>query len=489
VQQMDQESYLESAGFIITDGEERDESSVEYSSFEFQEGSQGKNSELFEQDTAFAPVGHESIEKATKKSYRFNFFALEDEVNKYYQEVRSCESDIKSVEYSSAVGHLYKALSDLTYGIFCVNPPFVYKKRGLDPYNHACNHALDIVDRVRSKTIDWDPSKRQAWTSYLKLSTRYFYTVMPTLPEHTTKSLDQVFEEIEAKLNDTSNVKKLDDSPSHVTYQDNSQIVKNGFSDQLYVLLRAYCPEDRIFQLMPLAISSIKYNFEVNKEVTRFKCLLLNLIKRLSAFHHATEHVEPSILPESLDQSVVTLLLLNFASYQNQNSSVPFDLVSSLDFHSLMRLAATSGGKVLRIPTVRELETVIASSVAMSSMLLDGTSFKEARMKAKNIIGFRSNVRSLNRFMKSMRDCLRPENSQIILYLNKTNGDSFLSDLIKSFKTSNRAMTKILDRMEAEIASLTPEQLLEYLKTLDTSEKKLLSFLERMINIKDLRIV
>jgi hypothetical protein len=426
--------------------------------------------------------------KAAKKTYRFDFYALEDEVNKYYKEVRATEHNVESDEYAAAVGHLYKALSELAYRIFCVNPPFVYKKRGLDPYNNACNHALDIVERVRSKTIDWDPEKRQAWTSYLRLSTRYFYTVMPTLPDYTTKSLDEVFEEIESKLNDVSSL-NLEDSPSHVTYQDNSQLLKGGFVDHLYLLLRTYCPKDDILRLIPITITSIKYDLEVNEEVSRFKCLVLNLIKRLTDFHNATEHVEPSILPDSLDKSVITLLLLNFASYQNQNSTIPFDLVSSLDFHSLMRLAATSGGKFIRIPTVRELETVIASSVALSSMLLDGSTFREARIKAKSVIGFRSNVRSLNRFMKNMRDCLSPANSQILLCLNKSGGASFLSDLIKSFKTSNRAMVKILDRMESEISSLSSEELLEYLKTLDTSEKKLLSFLERMINIQELKIM
>jgi hypothetical protein len=237
--------------------------------------------------------------------------------------------------------------------------------------------------------------------------------------------------------------------------------------------------EDDFIAMLPLISSCIKYKFNINKGVTRSVALVINIIKRLSEYYDQSSTLQATTLAGSLDKSVLSWILLNYASNEDE-CPIPFDLVSCLDFQSMLRLATTCGGQDLRIPTLDEVEAVVGSAVALSSMLLDGATLRDARLRAKDIVKFKFNVRRLNKHLKGMESCIYPSNANSIFLINKGDKLGFLSELIKNFKAFSRNTLKVFDRMESEIYSLSSKELLEYLNTLDASENRLLGFLRRI---------
>ena len=170
------------------------------------------------------------------------------------------------------------------------------------------------------------------------------------------------------------------------------------------------------------------------------------------------------------------------------NQLIPMELMASMDFFSLVRLSAFIGGQEIRIPTVDEIESVVASAVALSSMLTEGVDSKNARQGAKRYVGYKHDIRRLNKFIKSMIENLSLSDNLILKYLGTDSESTFFHDLLQNLNSVSDCQSKILDNLNNKIVGSTPESLLNYLSELDDSERKIVTFVERLIKFKSAQL-
>jgi hypothetical protein len=421
------------------------------------------------------------------KGYRYNFRLREDMVNKYYQLVRKSESYPESDAYKKSVSRLYKSVADLAFAIFRVDPPEHLVKSNGDFYDMACEYSLYLTQRIQKRRLDWNPEIRHAWTKYIRLNTKFIYHTLP-VTQSKFLSLDHLLDELDCLLesNDLEDIHTP--LPDSVTYQDPRDLLRREFFDKVMIILKTYYTDKEIQKYIPLVVSSLLYDFNIPDDAERFKSLLLIMIRRVSVIYKSSDYLKPTGLTQSVDRSVITLVLLSYMTRPDINKTLPFELVSSLDFHSIVRLSMMAGGKTLYIPSVDDIELVVASAVALSSMLSGGKSFKDSRYVAKDIVGCRKDVRRLNKFMREMTESLDPSSLRLIAEINKGGEESFLRDLLENLKTMTDKQKTILDKLEKEIIGATPAELIESLQKLDDYERKLVSFIERFSQLQTTQI-
>ena len=418
-------------------------------------------------------------EKMLRKGYRFNFKQLEDKVNLYYKTIRLYESDISSNKYKISLVMFYKSVTDLVFGVFSVNPPNCFAKYSIDSYDEACSYALYLTDRVRLHSIDWSCDKRNAWTQYIRLNTRYVYSSLPLFKTREL-SFDKLLDELDKKLTYDS-IEDIDTLlPNPVVYQDLSGMTQKEFFSKLIILLKVYYPENVIYRLLPITFSSMTHKFKLPDDVKQFKCALVVNVKRLVDYYSDSPDISKINLDQSIDKSIIILILLSYLSSNSEFSSIPFKLVSALDFHNLVRLATVAGGETITIPTVDDLELMVGSCIALSAMLFDGVDAGESRYVAKRFLGLKKDVRKLNKFMRDMFDGMNTNALNLVLDLNSSKGESFVCDLVSHLKAITKHQTNILTQLEEDIPNLTSEELINSLASLDGSEKKLVGLLERI---------
>jgi hypothetical protein len=419
-----------------------------------------------------------TTDELRKKGYRFNFILMEDKVNLYYRSIRLCEHETTSQKYKMSLAMFYRSVTNLAFGVFSVNPPKYFVNYTIDPYDEACAYALYLTDRVRLHSIDWDHRSRNAWTSYIRLNTKYVYSTLPN-SRLRELSFDSLIEELDRKLaTGTTNPETPLANP--VIYLDGSKLARGEFFENLFDLLSTYYSQENLKRYLPIVTSAMIHGFRVSDDILQFKNCFLVLSRRL--LHHYSDSVvlERLSLDKSIDKSTIILILLSYLTNNSSNSLIPYKLTTSLDFHNLIRLASVAGGETITVPTLDDIESMVASCIALSSVIFEGTSVKESRYVAKKFLNFKKDVRRLNKFIKSMEESLNAKNLNMVTELNNTKGESFVSNLLFHLRSITNHQTTILNNLESEIPNLSVENLISSLSMLGGSEKKLVGLIERI---------
>lgn len=420
-------------------------------------------------------IARAEMQELWKKGHKFNFKRLEDKVNIYYKAIRTYEKNTASNKYKMALVMFYKSVANLTFGIFSVNPPDAFSRYSLDSYDEACSYALHLTDRVRLHSLNWGHEERNAWTQYIRLNTRYAYTLLPTMKSREF-SFDKLLEELDKKLTSGEEEETV---PTSLAYRGLTEDSQTEFLEKLFVLLTMYYEKEEIQRLLPITFSSLMYKFSPPEDVVRFKNFLLVITKRLISYYSEAHLLKTIPLDQSINKSAIILILLSYLS-NTQTSSIPMELTTSLDFYSLVRLASVAGGETITIPTVDEIESVIASCIAIAAVMFDGIDVYESRYIAKRSVGFKKDVRRLNRYIKNITDELSIQNLKTVIEVNKSMGEPFMGELVNSLRLITSHQTSILDKLEENLPNLSFEELVDSLSALDGSEKKLVGLIERM---------
>lgn len=423
----------------------------------------------------------ENSSHPTNLFYRFNFKKMEDEINLVYSEIRVAELDGRTEDYKVNLSRMYRLLADMLFGILVVNPPEYFIKNNVDFYEESCSYALVILNRIKNKKINWDYKVRHAWTWYVRVTARYFHYGYPK-HQNLEVSLDEVMEDWESILS-SSFVENEEELKPYVFYQDFDTILHRQLLTKVLFLLQMYFDKQDITKSIPLILFSLQFKTELPQDLEMMKGLFLVLLKRLVSKYSDIEDVLPSSISNSIDKSTITLILLMYLTSED-NQIVPMELMASMDFFSLVRLSAFIGGQEIRIPTVDEIESVVASAVALSSMLTDGVDSKNARKGAKRYVGYKHDIRRLNRFIKSMIENLTLSDNLIFKYLGVDSESTFFHGLLQNLSNVSECQNKILENLNDKIIGSTPESLLNYLTDLDDSERKIVAFVERLIKFK-----
>lgn len=107
-------------------------------------------------------------------------------------------------------------------------------------------------------------------------------------------------------------------------------------------------------------------------DLREFAITVLAVAKRIAKSTNI--NYTPPTSPENLTQAIQSAIrsTMFLAAVTERSSHFPRELVMSLDMDSLFRLCQCAGGKTIRIPTDRELNSVIQASSTAAEMLTTG---------------------------------------------------------------------------------------------------------------------
>lgn len=140
--------------------------------------------------------------------------------------------------------------------------------------------------------------------------------------------------------------------------------------------------------------------------------------------------------------SVMTLLLKGIMEEKIDKS-----ILNSLDFPSLIRLATSRGGEQITVPTLQEVETVLASTYFFYLRQYEGFSEDDAIKKVRNELNVKVGIREIR------------NDYNVLLFM-------YSKELYKDSSTISEALSSIMSSIQA-----MQEKLLEVLPNIETSDE------------------
>lgn len=153
------------------------------------------------------------------------------------------------------------------------------------------------------------------------------------------------------------------------------------YSIQIWKILAAYYPREEIVRLLPMSLELLNdnprhiVNPDLPEDLKDFTVVMVAAAKRMvrqDSIFHATD-VKRGALSRALAAAARSTVFLSMvADSSGVSGAFPREFLLALDIDSLYRLVSVMGGKRIRVPTMRQMETLLGSVVAMSKMLLEG---------------------------------------------------------------------------------------------------------------------
>lgn len=417
-------------------------------------------------------------DNSQKSYYRFNFRNLEDRINESYVKLRQAEIDGDLETYKVGLAEIYQRIADAAYGVLSVNTPEYLAKNHIDLYEEACNYAIYAISRIESKRLNWDYTIRQAWIPYIRLNLRYVHDYPKTLGQFVP--YDNLLDESNDFL--SSLVSEYSQDFDRIYRETNDvQIFYTQTYSQVLSLLKLYCSGKSLPKMLPLIFLSLRYGIELPDHVESVKKLFLVLLKKLTSNYTNSGDFAPVDLPQLVSKNIIVLILLIYLS-SKENSKLSLELTSSLDFLSIVRLSLIAGGKSIYIPTSDELDSIVAAAIAVGDSMSKGSDLRESRQVAKHAIGFKHDVRRLNKFIKSIVQSLKKSDLSYISQFGVNCEIPFFSTLGSRLESLDQCHSELLGNIsKLSDSTRSPDELLKCLSELEMSEQRLISFIERLL--------
>ena len=177
--------------------------------------------------------------------------------------------------------------------------------------------------------------------------------------------------------------------------------VKNVDKGVFTHFMQYFYSESEIKRLVPFAINIVKslkgkvLESEIPGDISCFIKVALVLAHRILSEKVEAEEKLMNLehLPPALFKSVFLLSGLTLG-YK--------ELCLTLSYPDLVRLAIIAGGKKLKIPTLRELDTLVVASECMWRGLIEEKSKRQITQEVKEDLGYDHDVRSLDPLLKEI---------------------------------------------------------------------------------------
>ncbi len=349
--------------------------------------------------------------------------------------------------------NLYTSINDLSVAILEVNK---YKNSINNIHEVAYEYTYYLFDRILSKRFVPKVIKdRIPWQRYISLNIRH---IISAVKKKDFNERMELYEDLEY-LVDYSNRKDIDKDSVYweniklntVDTFDNVDKIfdKHELAKKLYKAIKIYYTEEEICRLLPLSLellSNGKFNpsNDIPLDLLDFTNILICVSKRLindSGFisdYSISNKNLLNVVPSAIRSTIF------LASVVNSNF-FPKELLLALDMNSLYRLVQIKGGKKVRIPTQKELDTLIGSVVSVSKVILDGKNLKSS--------------------IRNTRD------EYNLVFSDKVNINNFTSKIIDSIGIYGRDK-KTLPMIDTIVVSMkSVERLLDlYLKNIDNAD-------------------
>ena len=385
-------------------------------------------------------------------TYKFNLTDLEEKaLNSYslWKEDNSEETRTK----------LFLGIKNLAFAILSVGR---WKKENIDHDLAAYEYGVYLLTRILNGFKLESPEGRKfALQAYMRLNLNHVvFTNLDDL-------VNDVIGDIEYVLKKSGDV--LDSLISEEVTLD-SKLDEFFLSKKVYKSLGIFYSTEEVDRLLPLSLdiyfnNQEFYNTKAPKEIIEFLKVLIALAKRIVRTFGVDKKVDlpkesvKNILSSTIKSSVFLAAVVNSDFFSKE-------LLLALDIDSLYRLIDLQGGKTIRIPTQRELDTLVGTILSSSKVILEGKDLTSSIAESKKDLDL----------VFTRRVHLKKFVSQAIDVYNLIGKDETSDPLINmvtiSIKTLDSLLGKVVNDMESKEIIL--DQYVELSKLINTFTKSLI---------------
>ena len=387
--------------------------------------------------------------KKTKKDYKFDLVQLESDLDQAYKEFKKYESEETRT-------NLFTTIRDLAFAILTVST--FSKKSSINLEDTAYEYGLYLFERLVTGSFSPETSPKyidkMPWQRYIDINLNHII--------FSRKNENEAWIDLVEDLEFLVDATRIDEGNMADAYQ--NKINRDSVSKDLHDALQIFYSDADIARLLPLSIDLIfsnpKYyiNDNMPRDIKDFALVLISVAKRIAAKHSldGSTRVKKTELVRMLSSSVRSTV---FLSSVVNSSFFPKELLLSLDIDSLYRLCQISGGKRIRIPTQRELNTLVGAVVTVSKMITDGKNFKESVNESKKefdlVFSHQINTETFV--------------AKIIKSMNTFGPDEQTDPLISVIVMSIKSLEKLFDKVLEKADTADPETVLRTYEVLSQS--------------------
>ena len=224
--------------------------------------------------------------------------------------------------------------------------------------------------------IGTQENKRFPWQDYLR---RCILGFIP-YPDNETKSCDFISVYWE---NFTENLEKEEDSlynvVANIDHSPELIVSRNSLRKKIVKGLSLYYTKEELNRLYYAfcSISSMNSSYpstdtKVPEDLREFALTVLVVAKKIAADINIpyVPPPTPSQLQEAIQSALRSTMFLT--AVMDRDSKVPYEFVQCLDMDSLFRVVQAMGGRTIRIPTEKELNSYVQASRIAAEMLTTG---------------------------------------------------------------------------------------------------------------------
>lgn len=282
---------------------------------------------------------------------------------------------------------MFKAVEELAFAVLNLGN---FEKYGIDYAVCAYEYSLYLFERIITGSFRMEPKipgTRFPLQEYVRLNIKH---VVFTLKKET--AWQDLITDMEFFLEDYQKPGDYE----YLEIQDPNQtppeekVLKYEYADKLLAALKVYYPYSEIRRLLAISLdliyldSKALINPKIPADIQDFCITLVSLAKRLALDHNLNSglsDISKSNLKKIFSSSVRSTI---FLSTVVNTEFFPRELLLSLDIESLYRLVHVLGGQKVRIPTIKELDSLLGAVVAMGKIIMEGKEIDKAIQESKS---------------------------------------------------------------------------------------------------------
>lgn len=308
-----------------------------------------------------------------KAKHKFNLKDLEDKAIAAYAEWEQEDNQFTRTR-------IFTTVKELSYAILSVG---AYDKFKIDYEKVSYEYAIYLFQRIIMGTFKMHGyTGRFPLQDYIRKNVKHVIFTMRDIDVWRDVVSDLEFLMDQGGLSELDSV--IDDTPAPAHFID-----RNVYAGKLLDLLRMYYTYDEIRRLLAISVEHIYGNWyqyvspSTPDDIRDFVIVLVSSAKRIVRIENIFfgTDTKRSTVKRALSSAVRSTV---FMSTVVNSKFFPKELLLSLDLDSLYRIVAVMGGKTLRVPTQRELDTLIGGVITASKVILEGKDIKKTVKESRN---------------------------------------------------------------------------------------------------------
>lgn len=381
--------------------------------------------------------------------YGLNLRELEESLNSSY-------SGYLKKDNSSTRDSLFMSIRNLAVGIATVEK--APKKYNMELDEIGNEYALRLFERIVVSGFRFHTETgRVPFTQYVRLNLK------DVLISDFRNNHLQLHPDMEV-LCDQVSMGRVDTNPDRFS--------KSYVAEKIYRGLLLFYKKNEVKKYLNLALDVVYRNKhqpiphdKLPRDLRDFTIVLISVAKRMayeSEISYMDGHTDvKKAMASSIRSSV-------FIASVTQAEAFPRELLLSLDLESLYRLCTVSGGRKIKVPTLRQLDTIVGAIGGVSDYIMEGKPYQETLKKSKTDLDLVfSSKTNMHHFI-----------SKAIETFDLKDGEVSQEPLIKVLSTSKKAIEGYVKEISKEKKSYRYKS--ELLKTI-REQKEFLASLEAQL--------